>query len=68
MKFVVFVDQDKTSRAAFKMALERFDPEKDQLVLINVYSSWDMLNDEKNSGMLALEEFKSYVKAIGVCS
>lgn len=64
---LVLVDYDPTSKRAFKKALETFNPEAgDELFLINFYSSWDYLNEDRNAGKLALYEFKSYVETVGV--
>eukprot|EP01116_Phalansterium_solitarium_P007193 TRINITY_DN19722_c0_g1_i1.p1 TRINITY_DN19722_c0_g1~~TRINITY_DN19722_c0_g1_i1.p1 ORF type:complete len:158 (+),score=40.37 TRINITY_DN19722_c0_g1_i1:186-659(+) len=60
VRIMVLLDQDPSSKKAFKAALATFNQETDVLLLVHIYSSWDYLNDEKNTGKLALYEFESY--------
>lgn len=63
---MVLIDQDKSTKKAFKNALKVFRNGRDTMFLVHVYSNWDYLNDEHNSGKLILEEYNSYCEAVKV--
>ncbi len=65
-RILVFVDHDPSSKKAFKAAIHSFDKNADVLILVNIYSSWDYLNEDKNTGRLTLHEFKNYAETLGV--
>jgi nucleotide-binding universal stress UspA family protein len=66
MKVLVLVDHDRSTDKGFKEALKTFDPEKDELYLLNVYSTWDYTNFERNLGHLMLFDYSDYAQSLGV--
>jgi hypothetical protein len=50
---------------AMKAALKKADKIRDLLILVNLFSSWDLLNDEKNAGKGSLYQQQSYAEAEG---
>jgi len=65
---LVVVDNgtNRSTHAAFNLCMQNFDKEKDELYLINVYTSWDYLNEEKNAGKLALSQYERLCNAEGI--
>jgi len=65
LRILVAIDNgvNKSTSKAFKQAMKRLDKGKDELFLVNCYSSWDYLNDEKNAGKLTLSSFEQVAKA-----
>jgi len=46
--------------------MQNFNKENEELYLINVYTSWDFLNEEKNAGKLALSQYERLCNAEGI--
>eukprot|EP01123_Difflugia_compressa_P009350 TRINITY_DN3073_c0_g1_i1.p1 TRINITY_DN3073_c0_g1~~TRINITY_DN3073_c0_g1_i1.p1 ORF type:complete len:167 (+),score=32.27 TRINITY_DN3073_c0_g1_i1:19-519(+) len=67
-KILVIVDNgtNRSTNAAFNLCMKQLNKEKDDLFLINVYTSWDYLNEEKNAGKLALSQYERLCQAEGV--
>jgi hypothetical protein len=47
-----------------KTVLKRLKPE-DEVFLFNLCSKWDLLDEEKNSGIISLYEQESYLNSSG---
>jgi hypothetical protein len=45
---------------AFEEAIKHFDKDRDEMFLVNVYSSWDYLNEEKNAGKMSLSQVSAH--------
>lgn len=73
MKILVAIDNgmSQTNQVCFRQALNVMEKNSDSMCvrlilylcddfsfLVNVYTSWDMLNDEKNAGRLNLSQFQ----------
>lgn len=58
VKVAVCVDNgsNQSTTRAFDEALKHIDKAKDEVFLVNVYSSWDYLNEEKNAGKMSLSQ------------
>jgi len=66
-KIMVLIDHHKATDKAFREALKNLKPE-DHLYFLNVSSNWDYLNEEKNSGTMALAEYSGYCESLGIPS
>jgi len=64
-RLMVLIDHQKSTDKAFRIAFKEKKPE-DELYFLNVYSSWDYLNEEKNSGKLSLAEYQGYCDSSGI--
>jgi len=61
------IDNEVSTSKAFGFALDEMkDKESDILYLLNVYSSWDYLNEEKNSGLLSLDSYRNLCRSENV--
>lgn len=47
---------NQSTNRAFDEALKHTNKKKDEMYLVNVYSSWDYLNEEKNAGKMSLSQ------------
>jgi hypothetical protein len=58
---------NKATSSAFCLLCKNFRPNSnDKLYLINIYSSWDYLNEEKNAGKLMLDQYARLCKIDGM--
>ena len=48
-----------------KAALKRSNNQTDLILIVNLYTSFDLLNDEKNAGTMAMYQHQSYAEAEG---
>eukprot|EP01124_Arcella_intermedia_P027758 TRINITY_DN549_c0_g1_i2.p1 TRINITY_DN549_c0_g1~~TRINITY_DN549_c0_g1_i2.p1 ORF type:complete len:177 (+),score=33.17 TRINITY_DN549_c0_g1_i2:44-574(+) len=64
-KILIVVDNggNRSTHAAFNLCMKAYKPERDEIFLINVYTSWDYLNEEKNAGKLALSQYERLCQA-----
>jgi len=70
MRVLLAVDNgtNRASSAAFHQCLKDLDKTQDILYLVNVYSSWDYLNEERNAGKLALAQYQRLCETEGIKS
>lgn len=60
---------NKSTSSAFCLLCKNFNPDSnDKVFLINIYSSWDYLNEEKNAGKMMLDQYARLCKIDGVCT
>jgi hypothetical protein len=58
---------NKATSSAFCLLCKNFKPNSlDKVYLINIYSSWDYLNDEKNAGKMMLDQYARLCKIDGM--
>lgn len=68
-KILICIDNgvNKATSTAFCLASKNYNRRApDKVYLINIYSSWDYLNDEKNAGKMMLEQYARLCKIDGV--
>jgi len=67
-KVLICIDNgvNKSTSAAFCLASKNVNRNQDKVYVVNIYSSWDYLNDEKNAGKMMLEQYARLCKIDGM--
>lgn len=67
-KILIPIDNgaSRSTSSAFALACKKFNKEYDEMYLVNVYSSWDYLNEEKNAGKMCLSQYERLCASEGV--
>mmetsp|Transcript_9319 Transcript_9319/g.10304 ORF Transcript_9319/g.10304 Transcript_9319/m.10304 type:complete len:183 (+) Transcript_9319:65-613(+) len=65
-RVMIVIDGSESTRRAVDAALSQINKQLDFVYLVHVHSSWDYLNDEKNTGNLYLGQFADLLTTLKV--